>query len=424
MFILDLFARIGLKTDKNELKAFAAGLKEVQKGLLRTVGLTMGAAGAAVALKKITSGAMETAVALTQMSRKVGMSVEQLQAIQGSVVIVSNSDIQRINQANREMYKFQTTLKSLSMIVGGEIAVALGEMAKQFNDWIKNNPGAIKSIRMLGVAIAGILRGIGATVSMIGRMIGAIWDLGSAGKALIGVIALIGAAIMMTPVGWITAALMALFLIIDDIVGYTQGKDSVFGDLLGNEDFANAINSIIQPLQDLWETFRQFFSFLQDSGIIKFFVDLGGIIIKYLVGTLQTAASALGNIIDLIVKLIHGDRAGAWKAVKDIGNDMKNGFNNNKEFIGGLASTAFEGAKNISANTGDAWQRNMMPLSEDPTPILPPSTGNRNVSNIVNITNNNTGIPEKVAERATTQTATEVDNSMLRFAAGQQLAGV
>ena len=261
MNIAELTARIGLQVDKTALNDFGRGLKDVQRGLMRTIGLTVGTAGAVIALKKATTAAMEYSVQLTQMSRRLGMSVEQLQKIQGSAVIVSAADIQRINQANKQMYQFSTTLKSLSLIIGGEIAVALGEIAKAFNDYIKKNPQVIKTIRLLGAAIAGIIRGIAATVSGIGRMVGAIWKLGTAGKMLIGVILAIGAAIMMTPVGWITAALMALFLIIDDIVGYTQGKDSVFGDLMGNGEFAQAINSIVEPLKELWKMLKGFLRF-------------------------------------------------------------------------------------------------------------------------------------------------------------------
>ena len=79
MEIAKLFARIGVKADSGQLASFTKGLGQASSGLLKLAGLAAGPIGAAMALKKFTSQAMQTALSLQNFSAETGVSAEALQ---------------------------------------------------------------------------------------------------------------------------------------------------------------------------------------------------------------------------------------------------------------------------------------------------------------------------------------------------------
>jgi hypothetical protein len=386
----EIFARIGIKTDQKKLDQFGQSLKEVGRGLLKTVGLTLGAAGTVMAIKKVSSSAMETAVALTQMSRKIGMSVEQLQAIQGSAVIVSNKDIQRINQANKELYKLSATGKSLGMVFGGEIVTAMAGIAKQLNNWLKNNPKVIKDIQKTAKLIAFVITLTGRLVGIAGKLITATIGLRGALLTLTGVMIALNAAFWTSPIGLITAGLIALFLIVEDIYTYSQDGDSLFGDLMkASPAFAGFINTIIQLIKDLASLFSNLadsikivFGFLKDTGV---FDALGQAIDYKFVRPIKNAIEALTELINIEKKIIS-----SLGGVKEMTKDIL-GF----------------------ATMG------RLPVEKIATGI---KSAINHVTNSVTVNNSVTGVPERAMQKASEMTITGVDNSLKGYSASQVYA--
>jgi hypothetical protein len=167
MNIGELWIKLGIKADEKAIDNVNRSVRNLGSSLLRTVGLTVGAAGAVVALKRMTSGAMGTAVAMTNLSRKTGMSVEAIQRMQGSAVIVSQKEIQDINAANKEMYKLSATGKSLAMVFGGEVAKSMAQISKNINQYLMDNPQFIDQLRS-------VARSVGKLIELAARFLGGI----------------------------------------------------------------------------------------------------------------------------------------------------------------------------------------------------------------------------------------------------------
>ncbi|GBR74826.1 hypothetical protein NO1_1934 [Candidatus Termititenax aidoneus] len=269
MNIGELWIKLGIKADEKAIDSVNKSIRNLGSSLLKTIGLTVGTAGAVMALKRLSGTAMETAVAITNLSRKTGMSVEAIQRMQGSAVIVSQKEIQDINAANKEMYKLSVTGKSLAMIFGGEIAKSLGQPAKQVNKYLKENPRLIDQIRSvargigslivstarlakiiyevidrtvgwgralrivagiwLGMKIVSWIPMLAGLITTIATLTGTIW--GSV-SALWGLAAALWASGIAPIVLAIAAAIGAMILTINDLWTFFTGGKSVFGEIL------------------------------------------------------------------------------------------------------------------------------------------------------------------------------------------------
>lgn len=155
----------------------------------------------------------------------------------------------------------------------GKVFAKIAQALEDFADSVERMPKWLQVVlgllAMIAAAIGPILMGLGSMIKMT-LMIQAVSLM--AGKTIIGVLAGISvAAIEITlTVLAVAAALAAIFLIVEDIVSYYQGRESYFGD------FVNAIKKAIKWLVDLitdmldtikqkWQDFIDFIKMLWDS---------------------------------------------------------------------------------------------------------------------------------------------------------------
>jgi hypothetical protein len=416
-----------------------------------------------MALKRMSSTAMETAVAITNLSRKTGLSAEAIQKMQGSAVIVSQKEIQDINAANREMYKLSVTSKSLAMVVGGEVAKSLGQLAKRINQYLKDNPRLIDQIRS-------VARGIGSLIistarlakiiyEVIDRTIGWKWALIAAAsaftvlkllmvdwkKAIAGLIislatsaktiwanvtALWGLAAALWTSGIapiilaVTAIIAAMVLTINDLWTYFTGGKSVIGELLPwlrkffpifnlmikvfgfmknvigklgatmKNVFSKSVDGLKNKFKSLSATIKngllKSFNALKNSGIGKFFGELGGTILRGVIEHLKNIWRLMGNIGKLFLSLVKFDKEGISTAISGLKTNVNDLANNSMNTTRDIVGTVGRAANNVTTSV---------------------------------INNFNGDADRKIVDRATQKTVDAIDSNYAQYRA-MQPAGV
>lgn len=107
MNIVELFARIGLKTDEEKAKRFHKTMTVVKFGLFAA---TAAAAVASIAIKKISSDAMNAAVAFKQFEVETGSSAQELQKWQ-AVAEQTNQSAESVSSAIKAIVSNQEKIK-------------------------------------------------------------------------------------------------------------------------------------------------------------------------------------------------------------------------------------------------------------------------------------------------------------------------
>jgi len=349
MTIVDLFARIGLKTDEAKAKSFAKSMNTVKTGLIAVTGV---AAGTALAIRKITSDALNAAVAFNQLQVETGINTSEFQKWQ-SVVEQTGQPIEsvtaavkaladarekiKLGQGNISGYQLlgvdpnqdplkiledlRTKIKDLDpamkknalsqLGVGAGLLQTLELTNEQFNQMASNafiiSPSAIKTMNQTKASIDlasrainymkaqitvglspqillltkrvttfiqknedGIIEGFKLGFKWVSKFTGAIintvtgiddlitktvgWKVGIMG--VLGAVALLNSALLLSPIGLMTAGLLLLIAIMDDLYIYSQGGKSLFGDFMEkSEGFSNFIDKILEGIKAIkeWE---------------------------------------------------------------------------------------------------------------------------------------------------------------------------
>lgn len=155
---------------------------------------------------------------------------------------------------NDAMLRTKTILKSIISTVGTRLMKIFTPMIEAFNNWFKVNKKLIqqritsflKGVVMTAKVTTTILIRLGRTVDGVARIMGG-WQntLAVVGAALLA----LNAKALAIPV-LITAAAIALFLLIEDVVKFAEGGDSAIGNLLkGHENLEAALRTVLHMLK-------------------------------------------------------------------------------------------------------------------------------------------------------------------------------
>ena len=223
-----------------------------------------------------------------------------------------------------EGIKLTTTIAKM-IVEATDKVVKLARIATNFVKDITDRLGGIeKTLKLIGIGVTAFL-----SVQMIAKVKGFIETIEDLGKAL-------------TParlkVVAIIAAIVLLLLIIEDIVGFVNGKDSLFGDLLKKagldvEDTRVRLSKTFDEIKTvareaagaLKDTFGELGQALSDfwdnhgDEIVKVIVE----VIQYVVSKITMFTKMLGSAIDFVCALLNGDFEGTFKAFVDL---IKNSY--------------------------------------------------------------------------------------------------
>jgi len=352
MNIAELFARIGLKTDEDKAKSFSRAMTTVKVGLIAATAV---AAGTANAIRKITSEAMQAAVAFNQFEIETGASAQELQKWQSVAeqtnqsaesvtsaikAIVSNQEKIRLGQGDisgyqilgidprQDPFKILEDLREktkglsegmkkniLSQIGVGagmlqtlnltreqfdemagrawiispqaiktlnetksamalarrsvnymktQIAVGLSpqikKVTKDFQEWMKvNEKGIIEGFKLGFKYVTMFVKAVYNAASMLNRIVTSTIGWKAAIGGLIGVILALNAALLLSPIGMITAGFILLIAILDDLYTYSQGGKSVFGEMMKEfPDLEKTIFGVFGTIKEVFQLMKAF----------------------------------------------------------------------------------------------------------------------------------------------------------------------
>lgn len=188
-------------------------------------------------------------------------------------VVIDNDTAAKSEEFNDTLFRMKQFLTGLKQTAGAELIPIFIKYGKSTLSWAKANRELIKtrilefveSLVKVGKALLSILKVAAAGVSLLSRLMGGLENVikfatlalmafvaVQVGSAIYGAIqAVIGLAVAFKAMGiagmvaWIKAAwpialviagILAVILLVEDFVGWTQGKDSIFGRIFGLEN--------------------------------------------------------------------------------------------------------------------------------------------------------------------------------------------
>lgn len=156
----------------------------------------------------------------------------------------------------------------------------------------------------------------------------------------------------------IIGAIVLLILIIEDIVAFCQGKNSLFGEMLKKSGMD--VEATREQLVSAWEEIKSSFmsafasvkeTFAEVGKSLSAFWEKHGkkiithltIIVKWIVTSLATALKMIGNAVDFIASLLSGDFEGALEALKSFFKNWADGIGQYLVLIGEYFNNLFGG---------------------------------------------------------------------------------
>ncbi|MDE9565897.1 hypothetical protein KKI93_18000 [Xenorhabdus bovienii] len=163
---------------------------------------------------------------------------KELAEQKGLLYDISKQELAQADEYQEAMQKTGLAIQSIKTKIALNLVPSLTAVVQKFNDWITSNKdlitkGLTKVIQAGGKVIQVIMNSVKAVDKAISGTIG--WK--NALLILAGVLAIVKRGMIMTfianPVFWVIAAIAGLMLLLDDLMVYLDGGDSLFGDFWG-----------------------------------------------------------------------------------------------------------------------------------------------------------------------------------------------
>lgn len=165
---------------------------------------------------------------------------------------ISKKELQQANQYKREMDKTGLAIDSIKTKIALNLAPALTNLIGGFRNWLTINKsliadGITKIIRFVGLAIQVFVNYYKFLNMIITNTIG--WK--NALIALGVAWAILNRAFLFSPIGIVIGLLTGLLLLIDDLMVYMNGGNSLFGEYW--QPFIDGAKSAWQFVKDFWD---------------------------------------------------------------------------------------------------------------------------------------------------------------------------
>jgi hypothetical protein len=186
------------------------------------------------------------------------LSKDKFDELKNSAFVIPESSIMAIDEARASSASLTGALKYLRAMITANLAPSIVKINKVIMEWIRNNKdGLIKGIRIAFDLISKFVSAIINTAKVINNLITNTIGWGNALKILVGIIAIMNASLLLSPIGLFTMGIILLIAVIDDLYRYSQGKKSLFGKLLDkNPKFKEMVDNI----KDILKAFNSLFS--------------------------------------------------------------------------------------------------------------------------------------------------------------------
>lgn len=229
----------------------------------------------------------------------------------------------------------------------------------KIKNWIAANKELIQSgLERIKTVLAGISGALQNVIKFIDRVIGfktALLILAGVflylKRAMIFNSAASGFALLMNPITWVIAAIGLVILLIDDLMTYMDGGDSLFGEywdpiIEGAQELIIWVQKIVGALLAWWDeagpaimaTLSTIWGYVKTviGAIVGFIVKRWDVIKRAFAGVFQAIKGILQIFIGywrLVMSLITGDTEETGKAIEQIWEGIKNFFVGVGEFV-------------------------------------------------------------------------------------------
>ncbi|MEG0280637.1 MAG: hypothetical protein RR615_01590 [Morganella sp. (in: enterobacteria)] len=232
----------------------------------------------------------------------------------GLLFDISKQELQQADEYQEAMKKTGLSIESIKTKIALNLVPQLTAVTQKFNDWLGANKeliaaGLTKVIQWGAKFFQVIIntgRAIGKVIEHTIGWKGAILALGAA-------FAFLNRKMLLNPITWVVAGIVGLMLLIDDLMVYLDGGESLFGDFWG---------ACIGWIKDVIAWWNEFYTNNKEiiDGITGAFVTMVGGIISVFSGLF----SYFKNVLKLILGIFTGDTdlmSEAWSGMSE--NAMK-----------------------------------------------------------------------------------------------------
>lgn len=159
---------------------------------------------------------------------------QNLSKEKGLLFDISKQELQQADEYQEAMKKTGLSIESIKTKIALNLVPQLTAITQKFNDWLGANKeliaaGLTKVIQWAGRFFRVIINTGRAIWKVIDSTIG--WR--GALILLAAAFAILNRSMLMSPITWVIAAIVGLMLVIDDLMGYLDGKESLFGEFWG-----------------------------------------------------------------------------------------------------------------------------------------------------------------------------------------------
>lgn len=206
------------------------------------------------------------------------LSKEKFDAMSKGAFIIPQWAINTIDKARASSKQLGSAVKYLKGMIAANLAPSIIKLNKQIMIWIRNNQqGIIKTIKEIFKWITKFVGAIINAVKMVNEIVTATIGWKNALYLLIGVIAILNSALLLSPLGIFIASLLALIVVLDDLWVYSQGGESVFGDLMKKfPEFEKGLLGFLEKVKQSFGLVKALFKG-DETGVEEFIKKMGNL---------------------------------------------------------------------------------------------------------------------------------------------------
>lgn len=251
---------------------------------------------------------------------------QNLSKEKGLLFDISEQELQQADEYQEAMKKTGLSIESIKTKIALNLVPQLTAITQKFNDWLGANKeliaaGLTKVIQWAGRFFRVIINTGRAIWKVIDSTIG--WR--GALILLATAFAILNRSMLMSPITWVIAGIVGLMLVIDDLMGYLDGKESLFGEFWG---------ACIGWIKDVIAWWNEFYTNNKEiiDGITGAFVTMVDSIISVFSGLF----SYFKNVLKLILGIFTGDTDLMSEAWSGMAEDAMKVFDGLIQFFSGF----------------------------------------------------------------------------------------
>ena len=236
----------------------------------------------------------------------------------GLLFDISKQELHQADEYQEAMKKTGLSIESIKTKIALNLVPQLTAITQKFNDWL----GANKEL--IAAGLTKVIQWGGKFFQVIintGRAIGKVIDntIGWKGALalLAGAFLYLNRAMLMNPITWVVAGIVGLMLLLDDLMVYLDGGESLFGDFWGacigwikdviawwNEFYASnkeILDAVFAAWSKGWEAIKTIF-----GGVFDYIKNLMKLIVGIFTGDTDLIGEAWQGMSDAIEKMWEG----------------------------------------------------------------------------------------------------------------------